>query len=804
MFVLILIIFFVIFLIGAGAAGFFYFPREKFKNSIVRSLNMKLLLITLPPAVSKDEKKTEKEIISIMDQLYSALLVVKKAKTKWLMPKPYIALEMAVPQVGEELHFYLACPWQISEAVSKQIYSYYPTAKVEEIKDYTIFQPGGASALLVLSLSKSQFFPFKTYKELEADPLKEISNAFSKLKEKGEGAALQILIRPAGDGVKKKGLKISKLLKEGKSLGQAMSEVNRSLILNIISFFLPSSKKKDENEKSKGQAVSEEIIKALENKASRVQFETNIRLVAAADNKENAEEILRHLENSFAQFNSPILNNFNFNCLKKKSLDKALFNFAFRIFDPAKKIVLSSEELTSIYHLPNNVLETPKIKILKAKPSEPPANLPKTGLILGKNLYRGEEREARILTEDRRRHFYLIGQTGTGKTAFMKNMIAQDIENGQGVGVLDPHGEFVEDILGLIPKSRAEDVVLIDPADLERPLGLNMLEYDPKFPEQKTFIVNELIGIFDKLYDLKTTGGPIFEQYTRNALLLLMEYPEKGHTIMEIPKVLADKEFRKNLLTSCKNIIVKDFWEKEAEKAGGEAALQNTVPYITSKFNVFIANDYMRPVIGQSKSTINFREIMDSQKILLVNLSKGKLGDINSSLLGLIVVGKLLMASFSRIDVAEEQRKDFYLYLDEFQNFATNSIATILSEARKYRLDLIIAHQFIEQLKKEIKDAVFGNVGSVAAFRVGAADAEILVKQFFEPVFNQNDLVNIDNFNAYIRLMISNTVSKPFSIASYPPKKGNPALAASLRELSRLKYGRSRQEVEADIMDRWR
>ena len=272
---------------------------------------------------------------------------------------------------------------------------------------------------------------------------------------------------------------------------------------------------------------------------------------------------------------------------------------------------------------------------------------------------------------------------------------------------------------------------------------------------------------------------------------------------MEVPKVLADKDFRDRLLVKCQNMIVKDFWEKEAEKAGGDASLANMVPYITSKFNVFIANDYMRPIIGQAESSLDFRKIMDEQKILLVNLSKGKLGDINSSLLGLIITGKLLMAAFSRVDISEEERKDFYLYMDEFQNFTTDSIATILSEARKYRLCLILAHQFIGQLTDEIRDAVFGNVGSIASFRVGADDAEFLVKQF-EPIFDANDLINVANFNAFVKLMLNNETSKPFSIATYPPEKGDAETAQAIKELSGLKYGRDKVLVEREIGERWK
>jgi len=302
---------------------------------------------------------------------------------------------------------------------------------------------------------------------------------------------------------------------------------------------------------------------------------------------------------------------------------------------------------------------------------------------------------------------------------------------------------------------------------------------------------------------MKASGGPMFEQYTRNALLLLMDDPSEKFTLMEVPKIMSDKEFRNRLLVKCNNIVVKDFWEKEAEKAGGEASLANMVPYITSKFNVFIANDYMRPIIGQSESSIDFRQIMDEQKILLVNLSKGRLGDINSYLLGLIIVGKLLMAAFSRVDIPEEERKDFYLYMDEFQNFSTNSIATILSEARKYKLCLTIGHQFIGQLSEEISKAVFGNVGSMACFRVGAEDADFLVKQF-EPIFDANSLINIDNFNAHIKLMINNETSKPFNLAVYPPEKENVEIAKSIKELSHMKYGKDRIEVEKQIAERWK
>ena len=290
--------------------------------------------------------------------------------------------------------------------------------------------------------------------------------------------------------------------------------------------------------------------------------------------------------------------------------------------------------------------------------------------------------------------------------------------------VIDPHGDLIDHIMEAIPKERAEDVIYFDPSDTERPFGLNMMEYDEKHPEQRTFVINEMIAIFDKLYDLKQTGGPMFEQYMRNAMLLVMDSPEIGSTLLEIPRVFRDVEFRREKLKRCKDITVVEFWEKEAEKAGGEASLENIAPYINSKLTTFISNDMMRPIISQQKSTIDFRSVMDEGKILMVYLPKGKIGEINSHLLGMVIVGKLLMAALSRTDLPEDQRKDFYLYIDEFQNFTTDSIAQILSEARKYRLCLTVAHQFIGQLSENISKAVFGNVGSLCSFRVGAEDAD--------------------------------------------------------------------------------
>jgi len=796
-------------------SGWLLIQRLRSQKQVTRALNMSLFLITLPKKVKAPEgeaAKSAKEIISVMEQFYASLSNLREKKGTFLYGQPHLVFEIATPQIGEEISFYLAVPRGYEDVLEKQIHGFYPQASVEKTEDYNIFNPTGQTAGAYLKLVKNYVLPFKTYQNLETDPLNEMTNTLSKLAEQGEGAAVQIVIRPAPAHWQSFGLRIAKEMQAGKSYQTAKTEATSfsfvKIIDSIFKTFSEGLKTKSKTEPESGAPqttltpLQQEIIKALETKAGKVGFETNIRCLVSAANRVRAEQLLSHLESAFVQFSAPNLNGLKSLRVSGRALKKLIYHFSFRLFNPQQKLLLNTEELTSLFHFPSIQLETPKVKALKAKPASPPANLPKEGLILGRNLYRGQETIVRCQKDDRRRHLYIVGQTGTGKSVFLQNLIVQDIKNKEGVALLDPHGDLIEEILGLVPQERIEDVILIDPADLERPIGLNMLEYDPAKPEQKTFIVNELINIFQKLFAaIPEALGPMFEQYTRNALLLLMDDPKEKFTLMEVPKVLADQDFRHRLLAKCQNTIVKDFWEKEAEKAGGEAALANMTPYITSKFNIFIANDYMRPIIGQSTSTLNFRQIIDEGKILLVNLSKGKLGDINSHLLGMMLTGKLLMAALGRVSTPQEERRDFYLYMDEFQNFTTESIATILSEARKYRLCLIIAHQFIGQLEEKIKGAVFGNVGSMVSFRVGAEDAEFLVKQF-EPVFDQQDLINLDNFNAYIKLMLNNETSQSFNLLSYPPAKGSPEIAQTIKQSSSQKYGRAKAKVEEEILRR--
>lgn len=785
----------------------------RYRSQINRSLNMDVEVVKVTK-LSENENKGQqdgqkwKEEIGAMEQLLVTLANMKEKKSmfwRFLYDQPHVALEMANPSNSEEISFYLIVPRKFRESIEKQVHSYFPHAMIEKVSDYTIFSPGNFTSAAMLGLKEKYALPLSTYERMDVDPLNEISNALSKLDTVEEGAAIQLVLRPAGSEWRKLGRSIAHKMQQGKRLKDAhQSSLAKELGKETLKVLANTPNQQQNAQPFNPNPVQltpeeQELVKAIEGKTSKTGFKVNIRLLASAATQHRADEILAHLENAFAQFEYAESNHFS--VAKRMKEKKISFDYIFRAFDEEHEIVLSTEEISSIFHFPISTTETPRIKWLKAGAAPPPLNIPKEGITLGYNDYRGAKTDIRLDDKDRRRHLYVVGQTGTGKSNFLQEMAKQDARNGKGFCFIDPHGDAIEDILTAVPKERAEDVIIFDPSDAERPFGLNMLEYDPAFPQQKTFVINEMIGIFDQLYDLKATGGPMFEQYVRNAMLLIMEDPESGSTLMEISKVLADEDFRRMKLSKCQNPIVRDFWIKEAEKAGGEAALANMVPYITSKLTTFVSNDMMRPIIAQQKSTLNFREIMDSGKILLVKLSKGKIGEINAHLLGMVMVGKILMNALARADMPEDQRKDFYLYLDEFQNVTTNSISQILSEARKYHLCLVIAHQFIGQLSEDISKAVFGNVGSMVSLRVGPEDSEFLEKQF-TPVFSAKDLVNVDNYKGFARVLLNGELSKPFNINFYPPTKGDQEIATYLKELSRLTYGRDARIVNREIMER--
>jgi len=786
-------------------AGFILFGAIRTKGSIARALNMSLFLITLPressSANSGQAQRSEKDLISVMEQLYSSFSNIHaKGWNKFIYGEPYIALEMAVHHVGEEIFFYMAVPKTYEQIFEKQVHGFFPTAEVEKVKDYNIFNSQGVSLGAYVKLSSNPILPFKTYQNLQADPLSEIATALSKLEKEGEGAAIQILMRPSHNSETRSfAQKVAKEMQSGYKFSEAVSRTKHP----------PKKPKPGDQQPAAPKVITpfeEEIVKGIQSKATKPTFDTNVRMVVSADNEMRARQLLGDMEGALVQFTANEINSLKVMKVSAGALSKLLFNFSFRLFDNAYSMPLSSEEITSIYHFPMASTLAPRIKFLKAKAAEPPTNLPQTGIVLGKNMFRGIASQVRLTDADRRRHLYLIGQTGTGKTVLMESLIRQDIESGKGICVIDPHGELAEFVLSIIPQERVNDVIYFDPGDISRPMGLNMLEINPDHPEQKTMVIDELFEIFNKLYDLKVTGGPMFEKYFKNAALLLLDdYQNDIPVLADISRVLVDDNYRQDKLSREANPLVKQFWQLEAEKAAGEQSLANMAPYISSKITSFVFNEFLRPIINQQKSAFNFREVMDNRKILVVNLSKGKIGALNADLLGMIIVGKLLMAALSRVDIPDEARQDFYLYIDEFQNFTTDSISTILSEARKYRLDLIIAHQFIKQLKEGIRDSVFGNVGSIAAFRIGPDDAEFM-KNKFEPVFTPQDLINIDNLNAYVSLLINGQTTRPFNIKIDTENvfgAGDKELVQTISQMSKSKFGRPREEVEKEIRSKF-
>jgi hypothetical protein len=774
--------------------GLYLMVRWLRKRALLRSLQLSLCLIRVPKqaaeAGGQNDFKTE---INITEQLIANLASLKTPFT----------FEVVVPHVGEEIHFFLAVPKALSEIATKQVQSLWSGAAIEPAgDDYNIFNPTGAVAAAYVAQKANYALPIRTYTEIGADTFGPIVGAFAKINEVGEGAALQISVSPAG--ATKKGIERSIVaLKKGESLKKVTGGGLQIGVKDVQEAFAPKSKEERAEEKSQ-RFVDEDAVKALEMKIAKPLFSVDVRLIASAATPFQANDILDGLAAGFSQFGAPHRNEFRI--VKPRNPKGLIYDYTFRNFNSGKAMVLNSEEIASFFHFPISSTETPKVKYLKAKEAPPPANLPSSGLLLGMSSFRGQLKPIYLTDEDRKRHIYAIGQTGAGKSTLLGDLIIEDIKRGRGVAVIDPHGDLVDTALTHLPKERLDDLIVFNPTDLEHPLGLNMLDFNQSRPEEKTFIVNEMQSIFNKLFPPESMG-PMFEQYMRNALLLLMEdMANEPATLIEMPRVFTDAQYRLRKLERCKNPVVVDFWQKEAVKAGGEASLANMTPYITSKFNNFIANDFMRPIIGQARSAFNFRQVMDEGKVLLVNLSKGRLGDINANLLGMITIGKILMAALSRTDTEKSARRDFNLYIDEFQNFSTDAVASILSEARKYALSLTMAHQFIGQLEENIKNAVFGNVGSMVVFRVGVQDAEFLVKQF-EPIFDQNDLINIDNLNAYAKILVNGETTKPFNIkmtcASWK-KGGGAELVDKLKEYSRTKYGMDRQQVEDEIYRRLR
>ena len=798
---------FFLFFIFFCLSSFLYFLKERRKKKIFSLLDMTLFLIRMPHYEEEHEKQKKeiKDYISIMEQFYSSIFYFKERG---------IVLEVASQFGKEDIRFYVAVPTALASTFENTVYGLFPHASLEIVpEDYTIFEKKGEVYGSFLQLKENFLLPLASYTNFREDSLNVLINALSFIRPE-EGAAVQLILQPSKKDIKKIGEKVIFNLNEGKGLKEAFFSVREDIgtqFLKIINTIFKEifegikeiskvssqsqQTQKKEQEEIKKRKVDDITIEAIRSKIKKQIFDVNIRLIVMSPEKERAKEILSKLEGSFKQFETPF-NSFVFKRVKDFQLDNFIYNFSFRVFNPKEKIILNSEEMAGIFHFPIPQTKVFGLQAVKTKEIPPPLELPEEGeIIIGRVLYRQKEIPVFFKSvQDRRRHFYIIGQTGTGKSSLLHELIRQDIQKGRGVGVIDPHGDLIEGILTIIPPSRYEDVVLFEPFDRENVSGLNMLEWST--PEEKDFAVSEMIMIFHKLFPPEIIG-PMFEHYMRNAMLALMS--DRLGTLVDVPRIFVDEDFLDWKLRSVDDPLVRNFWLKEWRQTVGQTR-SDMLGYVVSKVGRFVENAMMRNIIGQSRSSFDLRKIMDEGKIFLANLSKGQTGELNSSLLGLILVSKMQMAAMSRASIPEEKRRDFYLYIDEFQNFTTDSVATILSEARKYRLNLILAHQYIPQLPDEIKNAVVGNVGTFACFRVGAMDAEFLEK-IFQPEFSKLDLVNLDNFNLVIKLMIDGRISSPFKLKTIVPQFGDKEKVAQIKQISKAKYTRKRNIVEKEIME---
>ncbi|HEY4507955.1 MAG TPA: TraM recognition domain-containing protein, partial [Candidatus Paceibacterota bacterium] len=769
-------------------------------GTLARRVLFELLIPETAPTAAGEKEEALKEIVGRMEQVFAAFLGVDG----------HCTVEFANPVGATDFAIYMSAPSAAAPALEKQVLATFPGASFARLPDdYNPFASGGVAVASEARLGRAGGWPLRTAESLDADPAALIVSALSRLDRNSEGAAVQLVIKPAGtfySAAYAKGLrKLEKGEKNPEELGvknTAGARAAASVVKGVRSVAEFFGSKKDGETKPADQAAAEQVKRKLETPI----VSANIRVVASAADEARASSIAHDIEAAFGQMQNALGNTFKFAPRRGRALQETLRRFSFRDFDQADgEMPLSLREAATMFHVPKaSARDLPTLRRVKASTAPAPLGLADTGVVLGTNVHQGQETTVRLAAPDRLRHLYTIGQTGTGKSSFLKQLILQDIKNGEGVCFVDPHGNDVQDILGSIPRERFEDVIYFDPSYTPRPMGLNMLEFDPRFPEQKTFVVNELFSIFKKLYSGSPESmGPAFEQYFRNSALLVMEHPESGCTLVDVSRVLSDKAYRDMKITNCRNPLVRQFWEN-AQKTSGEQSFSNYVQWVTNKFDVFLANEIMRPVVGQERSSFNFREIMDGKKILLVNLAKGRLGEMNSNLIGLILVGKILMAALSRVDAfgTGKETPPFYCYIDEFHNFTTDSVSTIFSEARKYQLSLAAAHQFIAQLEEGIRDSVFGNVGNIVAFRVSNEDAEFLAKSF-APVFSAHDLANVDNLNGYAKILAKGVPVRPFSVRTGYPPKGDPALASKLAELSYLTYGRAREEVEAEIMAKY-
>ncbi len=803
-----LIIAFSLLTLMVGVGLIIYFHSRKLlreQKNFERGLKMVPLLIHLPPQ-SEDTETAGRDVRDLADENISKAQVIYNiiASTlqKGFKSRFYGQRHFGFEIVGARgfVHYYAAVPVALVDVVKQAVVSAYPSARLEEVAEHNIFSPVGKLSGTIggeLTLKENYAYPIATYQDLKRDAMQSLLNALSTL-DKEDGAGIQILMRPAESGWSKKASAIASKKRKGKESKKGVERGvgwARQLFTAVTK---PPEHKEGGSDKPELSSKEQSILDAIDDKTRHPGYEVLIRVIASSNISQRAQAILNNVVATFALFDAPGKNGFKYS--PAKDIESFVTAYILRFFPPENnQSVLNSVELATLFHFPDQRnIPTSQLERQASKQVDGPRNIPEDGILLGYNLFRGVKKPIRLSENDRRRHVYVVGQTGTGKSTFMENMALQDMLAGRGFAFIDPHGDAAERLLAMVPKERTEDVVYFSPADMDYPLGLNLFEFHT--PDQRDFLIQEAINMLYKLYDPQHQGiiGPRYEHWFRNAALTVMSNPEGG-TFIDIPKVFTDKQYERQLKAHVTDQTVLDFWNKEMAQTS-DYHKSEVLGWFVSKFGAFLSNEMMRNIIGQSKSAFNLRTIMDEGKILLVNLSKGRTGELNSKLLGMIFVMKFQAAAMSR--ASADERPDFSLYVDEFQNFSTDSFADILSEARKYGLNLIVANQFTTQLTEEIRDAVFGNVGSIVSYRVGTNDAEFLAKQF-APVFDMDDLQRLPNYNTVARMLIGGVPAQPFSMAVMPPLgTPNKQLGQALKQLSAAKFGRPKAIVEKEIFER--
>lgn len=804
---------FIIFLaVGSLTAPIVFMQVRKIfreQKNFERGLKMVPLYIHLPPQSddidlgSRDIRDIADENISKAQILYN---IIASSLQKGFKSKFYGQRHFSFEIVGSKgfVHFYAAVPVALVDLVTQAVISAYPAARLEEAAEHNIFSPVGKISGTTggeFTLKENYAYPIATYQDIKRDAMVSLLNALSTL-EKEDGVGIQFLLRPASPEWGKNASAMASKKRKGKD--------SKSGFVQNVAFWMkqlavaftkpPEDKEKGGSDKPELSSLEQAVLDSIDDKTRYPGYEVLIRVIASSNISHRSQAILSNIIATFSLFDAPGKNGFKYT--PAKDIEQFATAYIMRFFpQDSNQSILNSVELATLFHFPDQrSTPTSQLERQASKQVDGPRNVPDEGLMLGYNIFRGSKKPIRLALSDRQRHMYVVGQTGTGKSTFLENLALQDMLSGEGFAFVDPHGDTAEKLLSMVPRERTEDVIYFSPADMDYPVGLNLFEFDSV--DQQDFLIQEAINMLYKLYDPQRQGiiGPRYEHWFRMAAKTVMANPAGG-TFIDIPKVFTDNKYAKDLLKHVKDQIVLDFWNKEMAQTS-DYHKSEVLGWFVSKFGAFMANEMMRNIIGQSKSSFNLREIMDNKKILLVNLSKGKTGDLNSKLLGMIFVMKFQAAAMSRANIAESERKDFCLYVDEFQNFSTDSFATIMSEARKYHLNLIVANQFTTQLSEEIRDAVFGNMGSIIAFRVGQNDVDSLTR-YFQPFFDGEDLLRVPNYNSIVRTLINGVPTQPFSMAALPPLgNANPQLSVALKQLSAAKYGQPKSKVEKEIFAR--